>query len=116
MPLGVLSPTVYSQFTVTLEPGDLVLIQTDWLTEAKDRAGDQLGVEGLLALLGECDASRPADLIHSILDAVESRRGNREAEDDQTLLLLHHNGSKPPPLSLGQKARMMMKMLGLLRT
>jgi len=116
MPLGVLEPTVYSQFTVTLMPGDLVLIHSDWLTEARDNTGDELGVEGLLALLKECDAGRPADLIHSILDAVETHRGTKESEDDQTLILLHHNGSKPPRQSLGEKARTMMKMLGLFRT
>ncbi len=115
VPLGVVEPTVYSQFSVTLEPGDLVLIHTDWLTEARDEKGSRLGVEGVLALLGKCDASRPSDLIRSILDAVEARAEGRSAEDDRTLILLHHNGSRPPPLSLGEKARMMMRMLGLLR-
>jgi phosphoserine phosphatase RsbU/P len=115
VPLGVVQPTVYTQFSVTLEPGDLVLVHTDWLTEAQDDTGIRLGVEGLLALLRERDVGRPGKLIRSILDAVQARGEGRDAEDDRTLILLHHNGSRPPPLSLGERAKMMMRMLGLLR-
>jgi len=43
LPLGVLEPMAYQQFTVKLSEQDLVLVYTDGLTEARNRSDELLG-------------------------------------------------------------------------
>jgi hypothetical protein len=44
---------------------------------------------------------------------VAAYRGARPPNDDETLLVLHHNAMNPPAQSLGEKLRVMARMLGL---
>ena len=50
LPLGIIEPTEYRQFAAKLEMGDMVIIYTDALTEARNPAGEMLGEPGLLEL------------------------------------------------------------------
>jgi phosphoserine phosphatase RsbU/P len=92
LPLGMIEPTRYEQFGVKLHAGDLVLIYTDSLIEARNPAGRLLGEEGLLELVRGLDASSPATLIARLLDRVATFRADEPADDDVTALLLHHHG------------------------
>lgn len=114
LPLGIIEGTAYRQFSVRLAPGDRLLLYTDSLTEAKAPDGRMLGEPGLLGLIGDLDpAVSPARFGAGILDAVSNHRGRREPDDDETLVVLHHNGSPPPKRSVGQKIRVIARMLGL---
>lgn len=115
LPLGIIEPTDYVQFAVHLDPGDLVLIYTDALIEARDPAGRPLGEDGLLDLARQVGPDHPADLSRRLIDRVQQFRGNAPADDDQTLIVLYHNASNPPPMTVGQAVRSMAKMLGLAR-
>src|SRR5262245_5238548 len=50
LPLGLIAETSYSQTAVQLEPGDLLLLYTDGISEARDDSGTQLGLERLLRI------------------------------------------------------------------
>src|ERR1700685_4679667 len=50
LPLGLIAGTSYSQTAVQLEPGDLLLLYTDGISESYDESGEQLGLEGLLSI------------------------------------------------------------------
>jgi hypothetical protein len=50
LPLGVIEPTKYRQFAAKLEMGDMVIIYTDAMTEARNPAGEMLGERRLLEL------------------------------------------------------------------
>jgi sigma-B regulation protein RsbU (phosphoserine phosphatase) len=93
IPLGIAEPASYDELTIRLAPGDLVLIYTDSLLEARGPAG-QLGDAGLLRLLGTLDAAAPESLIPGLLAAVESFAGGPPA-DDVTVMLLRPNALKP---------------------
>ena len=41
----MVSGTSYSQTAVELEPGDLLLLYTDGINEARDESGSQLGLD-----------------------------------------------------------------------
>jgi sigma-B regulation protein RsbU (phosphoserine phosphatase) len=93
LPLGILEEKGYGQATVVLEPGDLLLLYTDGITEAAApaKAGedrDLFGLERLDALLLECPLSSPAQCIRQIKEAVTSYSGNALPTDDQTLLAI----------------------------
>lgn len=113
LPLGVVEPTDYYQFAVSLADGDLVLLYTDSLIEAANPAGARLGLDELLAILGRLDGSRPERMNHDIVDAVRNWASPVPLDDDTTLLLLRHNGIKPPWPSLTTTIRVMGKLIGL---
>lgn len=113
LPLGVISPTEYEQFAVRLDPGDIVVLYTDALSEAKDGSGSQLGTQGLLDLCNTLDSSDPARFPFTLLDAVGAYRSGEPSDDDETLIVLSHNASDPPRQSIGEKFRMLGKMMGI---
>ena len=114
LPLGIVEPTNYVQFAVKLSLGDLVLIYTDALIEAR-RNGDGalLGEEGLLDLARQCSPTSPQAFGQSLLQALETYRGGTPADDDQTLLVLHHNASEATVGTIRGAIRAIGDMLGL---
>lgn len=112
LPLGIIEPTDYWQFAVRLARGDLVLLYTDSLIEAKSPDGEQLGLGGLLELVGSVDLVNLGDISGSIREALHRFRGGAPAGDDLTLLLLHHNAADPPPLPDAERQRMLGRMMG----
>jgi len=114
LPLGIISPTDFSQFAVPLGRGDLILMYTDSLIEAKSPAGEQLGIDGLQRQIERLDPDDPGSFPRALLSVVDDYRGHKPADDDVTLLLLHHNGSNPPRQSIGEFSKVVGKMLGLL--
>ena len=115
LPLGIIEPTAYCQFAVKLARGDLVLVYTDALIEARSPEGGQLGEDGLLALAGKLDTSDPQHLGPTLLAEVDRWRGYAAPDDDQTLIVLHHNASDPPRITVGQAIKSLAKMVGLSR-
>ncbi len=93
LPLGVIAGELYSQQSVRLEPGDMVMAFSDALTEVKSPHGAQLMPEGLLQLaaLTVSRLARPIslhDFSESLLEAVRRYHGAEHFEDDLTLLTL----------------------------
>jgi serine phosphatase RsbU (regulator of sigma subunit) len=80
------APTVARE---SLEPGDLLLLYTDGLTEARDQDGQPLGIQGLSRFVErEASAGQPAPetlrrLRHALVD-----REHAQLADDATALLI----------------------------
>jgi hypothetical protein len=73
-----------------LEPGDIVLLYTDGVTEARTAGGEQFGLERLTALL-ENSADLPIEaIIERIYKAVAGHA--KELDDDVTLLAFRYLG------------------------
>ncbi len=113
LPLGIMEPADYTEFSVRLGKGDLVLLYSDALIESADTRGRPLGEGGLLDLVRGLGPAPPDDLNQRLRRAVGEHRGGGPAQDDETLLLLHHNAADPPgeagavddaPESLGRNA------------
>lgn len=95
LPLGVLDPGRYDQARVRMGVGDLLLLYSDSITEAKSPEGRLLGESGLLGIARELDAEKPAELIPDLLARVGEFRRGREADDDTTVILLHQSAGAP---------------------
>jgi len=93
IPLGIAGPTQYSQFGVKVATGDMVVMYTDSLIEAKGPDGRLLGEEGLLAIARGLEVADPSDFARELLTSIE-RYGDVSA-DDVTILVLRPNGFKP---------------------
>ncbi len=115
LPLGIIHPTEYHQFAVTLSKGDLVVLYSDGLIEMGGPQGTTIGEEGLLGLARMIGGADPATFGRALIAAVDAEFGWQPATraDDLTVLVLHHNAAAPPPMSLAHKLRMMAKMMGL---
>lgn len=114
LPLGIIDPTDYTQEAFKLGRGDIVLVYTDSLTEARNASGEMLGEAGLLRVAAGLDASNPAELVPSLLDAVSGYRGaGVPSDDDVTVLALHHNASPTPAYSVWERLEMLGRMAGL---
>lgn len=76
---------VATQSELHLDPGDLLVLYTDGVTEARDAAGEQLGLERLCALVEKLH-ERPVD---EVRDGIvhEARTWAETQEDDITLLV-----------------------------
>jgi DNA-binding LacI/PurR family transcriptional regulator/serine phosphatase RsbU (regulator of sigma subunit) len=75
-----------------LEPGDLLVLYTDGLTEAQadDDSGTRFGIDQLIALVDQHGASPPAAVRDAILGALAMFTARRD--DDVTLLVARYAG------------------------
>lgn len=88
LPLGIISGTSYSQTGVQLEPGDLLVLYTDGVSEAYDESGTQLGLERLLFIARSLPTDSAAAAGQELLAAVARFRGAAQTTDDETVLAL----------------------------
>ncbi len=93
VPLGVLDSTTYRQLGVRLRAGDLVLLYTDSLTEARTVGGGLLGEQGLIDILNGLGEPDPSTLIASLNASLAA--SGCTIDDDLTALLLSPNGLTP---------------------
>ncbi|HUP24690.1 MAG TPA: SpoIIE family protein phosphatase [Thermoanaerobaculia bacterium] len=88
VPLGLLGEAEYFEIELVLQPGDVVVLHTDGLTEARNAVGEELGAERLLRTLEE-HADTPAEALARALLETESRFvGAADPADDRTVVVL----------------------------
>jgi phosphoserine phosphatase RsbU/P len=77
-----------------LEPGDLLLLYSDGVVEARDGVGNEFGIERLVELAEHAAAARlPApETLRKLAQAVRDHRSS-ELQDDATLMLVEWSGS-----------------------
>ncbi|MBZ5619744.1 MAG: serine/threonine-protein phosphatase [Acidobacteriia bacterium] len=88
LPLGLIAGTSYSQTGVQIEPGDLLLMYTDGVSEAYDESKTQLGLERLLSIARSLPTGSAASAGKALLTAVARFRGAAPAADDETVFAL----------------------------
>lgn len=86
LPLGMKDPLEVVPRTVTLEPGDLVVLYTDGLAEALDSQGKEAFGYPRIAALATAPGS-PATVHDRILKAFDRHVGDEPLKDDLTLLV-----------------------------
>ena len=87
-PLGILPEKLFSGITETVVfqvPGDLVL-SSDGLTEAENRAGEWLGIDGVVDLLANVHDSN--ERFQYLLNGVDAHLEGQKARDDISCLMV----------------------------
>ncbi len=87
MVLGVLGDAVYKRETIALQPGDLLLVFTDGVTEAVNTEGDLYGEEALSALVASVLDLSPAEILDAVVEDVRRHAGQAPQADDITLIV-----------------------------
>ena len=80
----------YEQETLALEPGDVLVMFTDGVTEALNLAGEEFGEERLLACLDASRQCRPPELLERLLSTVRAFTAGAAQHDDVTALVLRY--------------------------
>jgi hypothetical protein len=85
-----------------LEPGDRVLFYTDGITEARDEAGREFGLQRFTDLVarGAVDGYPAPETLRRLMRAVLAHQRSR-LQDDATALLLEWRGDQQHRLTLG---------------
>lgn len=78
---------------LALAPGDLVVLYTDGITEAKNRAGDEFGTERLARIVEQLQHESVETIMMSIVKTVKEYTAAGDAEDDMTVMVLRWNGA-----------------------
>jgi sigma-B regulation protein RsbU (phosphoserine phosphatase) len=85
--LGAFANLNCAKAEVDLHRGDTLLLYSDGVTEAANRAGDEFGEEGLIEVLRESRALSAAALAKEVADAV-TRFGGMPPADDVTVVAI----------------------------
>jgi sigma-B regulation protein RsbU (phosphoserine phosphatase) len=87
-PLGILPDADYVEQEIAVEPGELVLVYSDGVTEAEAGGGAMYGEERLCALMPELRGLDAEPAGKRILSEVEAFAGEERLSDDLSLILL----------------------------
>lgn len=115
LPFGIVHPTEYYQFSIQLEPGDMIAVYTDAMIETGGPTSAAIGEEGLLDLARDIGPLEPEAFGRELIDRAEKALGvgPQERTDDLSLLVLRCTGEQPPSPSLAQYVKLMASMLGV---
>ena len=78
----------YPVSTLDLEPGDLLLMCSDGVTETVDNEGNEFGLERLEQLIVSLAGQPPAEVQHRIEDDLEKHAAGARPSDDLTMIVL----------------------------
>jgi phosphoserine phosphatase RsbU/P len=88
LPLGIQSETIYQSASVTLSPGDWLVIFTDGLIEAENVRQEEYGETRLLNALAAGASTAPAEMLNRLMAEVDLFVGSAPQHDDVTCLLI----------------------------
>lgn len=86
--LGLLPQRTFAEETITLAPGEVLVIYSDGITEAVNVLDEQFGEERLLAVLQAHWNASASELVERLLAAVQQHAGTAPQADDMTVLLV----------------------------
>ncbi len=88
--LGTLSRVDVRDVSVTLAPGDALVLSTDGVVEARNPAGEQFGQDRLVALLATCAGRSAAGIARRIEVAAQAH--SPQLSDDMAIVVVRATG------------------------
>ena len=87
-PLGLFPNAEYEEFTISTQPGDLIVFFSDGIVDAVNASGEMFGNDRLNAVLQcECHPTA-ASTVEAILKAVSDFQSGTDHFDDETVVVL----------------------------
>jgi serine phosphatase RsbU (regulator of sigma subunit) len=90
--LGMFEGSVFGSVDTRLEPGDMLVMYSDGITEAEDPQGRPFDEAGLELVTERLAAASAADMGSGVLKAVEIHANDSRFTDDLTILILKRRG------------------------
>jgi sigma-B regulation protein RsbU (phosphoserine phosphatase) len=88
LPLGISQDTVYQASSGDIKPGQIIILGTDGIWEARNSDGELFGKDRLQQVIHANSRESARSISLSVLDTVEEFRGKGEQEDDLTLVVI----------------------------
>jgi phosphoserine phosphatase RsbU/P len=97
--LGVIRYSNYEEQQITVNPGELLFVYSDGLTEARNAQGEFFGEDRLHRLLARLRGFDAARLGQHVIERIHRFTGDRRSHDDLSLLVLRRlpPGDPTPP-------------------
>jgi sigma-B regulation protein RsbU (phosphoserine phosphatase) len=89
--LGAFPDSQYEQERIIMEPGDLLIIFSDGITEAMNSENQELGEKKLRDIISDYKNADPKFIIDKIISATRAHAGDTPQSDDMTLLIIKRN-------------------------
>ena len=88
MVVGAFPFAQYGESQVRLEPGDLLVLFTDGISEPENEYGEMFGEERLAELVTRHADQEDGRIVDEIMNAVQQWTGSDELQDDMTVVLI----------------------------
>jgi sigma-B regulation protein RsbU (phosphoserine phosphatase) len=85
--VGLFPRCTYEQDSIALQPGDVLVLYTDGVSEAENPAEDEFGEDALIAAARACRDQPPSEMIASIMQAADAFAAGAPQHDDMTLVV-----------------------------
>lgn len=95
-PLGILPGLEPEEESITIRPGQTLILYTDGITESFNERREMFGVKGILESVESCDG-QPECVVDSIYGALYKHTNSMDRDDDQTLVALRRSNDHTPP-------------------
>jgi sigma-B regulation protein RsbU (phosphoserine phosphatase) len=92
VPVGLFASAAYSDERIQLDPGDVLVIYSDGVTEALNLAGDEFGEDRLATELMKTRTAPLPDILQGVITAVQAFAGGASQSDDVTVLVARYLG------------------------
>ena len=86
--LGVDENSKFEQRTITLQPGDLLLLYTDGVTDALNVAGEEYGLERVREVIYQQRSASPEAISEALIQSLAAFTAGSAPFDDITLVLI----------------------------
>jgi sigma-B regulation protein RsbU (phosphoserine phosphatase) len=96
VPIGLFCVRDYSIETLTLEPGDALVLYTDGVTEARNDSDQEYGEKRLVRLLGGMAGDSPQAIVGACVAGLAAFRGSARRHDDATVMAVRRTGQARP--------------------
>ena len=87
--MGIERAITYRQDTVQLEPGDIVLLYTDGVSEAPSATGERYGIDRIAVVLAQ--STNAVNTGERLLREMTAFSGEEEQEDDVCIVAFSRN-------------------------
>ena len=88
LPLGMFCDGQFSLHRTRLAAGDLIVLQTDGISEARNSRDEEYGTERLTEIVREHRDQSPGELISTCMKDLRAYRTNLEGPDDITMMVI----------------------------
>jgi phosphoserine phosphatase RsbU/P len=88
LPLGIQPDAKYELASISLAPGDWLVIFTDGLVEAENAHQEEYGETRVLSAIAACAAMTPSEMLKRLMAELDSYVGQTPQHDDVTCMLL----------------------------
>jgi phosphoserine phosphatase RsbU/P len=85
--LGILPIAPYTEMTVQMEPGDMLVLYSDGVTEANNPGYDEFGEERLVEVLRQHRRERAEEIVEAVMKGLNEFASGAAQADDITLVV-----------------------------